>query len=132
MTVSPYQQANGIYTCDTMVHITPQSGVATISGGTGTITNGLISMSSGDGWNQRSPKADKIDTVKLTKDNLESIGKSLVVIEGFPVKVGESHIVYGDEAFSLGDWLVREWNYSLNLYKYRLATFSEREKYDLR
>lgn len=99
---------------------------------TGTITNGLISMSSGDGWAALSPKADKLDTVKLTKDNLEAIAKSVVRKGGPLVQVYSDYFIYGSDTFAVGDWLVREWDYKDSCARYRLATLTEREKYDLR
>lgn len=99
--------------------------------GVGTITDGLIKVSSNT-WQEFKPKPDAIWAVLITEDNIEQVAKSLVKQGGRNVKVYSDYVTYSGDTFAVGDWLVREWDYRNGEYKFRPASLSEREKYDLR
>ena len=114
------------------------SKVTLIPKGTGQITtmnpNSYLATPASDIWNAYPVKPDTVDAIKVTQDNLRSIGSTLLGSEvGVAVRVHRDKITT-DHIFSLavGDWLIREWDYEQDRATYRKATFSERKKYDLR
>lgn len=94
-------------------------------------TVGTIGTIMGE-WETRSPKADTINAVKLTKSNLLVIAKGMLRKGAPRVVPQEDYITYGDVTFVVGDWIVMEYSYTQHVDVYRVADVSECVKYDLR
>jgi hypothetical protein len=77
-------------------------------------------------------KPDRLTAVKLTKNNLRSIAAHILKTVGGTVDVREDRIATPDEVFSVGQWLVQDYDYEHDKITFRTALITERKKYDLR
>lgn len=97
--------------------------------------NVILSMQKDDVFGSHAPKEDTIKAVKLTKDNLRSVGAYILTVLGGPVSVSDV-VTVGDlglvSTFTVGDWVVEEFDYLHGIFSFRAATLDERKKYDLR
>lgn len=96
--------------------------------------NVVMTIGGGDSdtFQTRTPKAESIKTVKITKDNIKKVA-ALLVKAGKDVNWrGRTAFIADSLGFGVGDWVVEEYDYELSVTFYRVATLAEREKHDLR
>ena len=89
---------------------------------------------------------DDINATKLTEKNLRTVAAHILKTIGGQVNVDDSGIALGSigagpvddrpiplgTTFVVGDWIVEEYDFSVDHLVFRVATLDERKRYNLR
>lgn len=122
--------ADGAFVWNGQIHINPPGSVQQLPS---IIVGGKMTDSA---WQSRAPKSNNLDVVKLTKENFVSVAKGLVRKYGPEIQVFSNYFTYATsntgQTFTVGDFLVKYYDYEFGIEHVRLATLEERKKYDLR
>lgn len=110
------------------------------SAGSGVVmSSNNILLTSGDGFDYRSPKEKRLKTVKVNKGNIKTVAAAVVGKELDVTWADDGSAFYagGPEPqytvrMAVGDWVIEDYDYEFGQVTFRIASLDERIKYDLR